>query len=1309
MHGTTSVYLVIVLLLASIASTQVSQPQGNSIVLLQKLGDPKPLIREFAFQKLREQELTKEDYDFIRQKFTTFDQDNPPNRNLRPETKAQLEYITALLVEPRLITKPRSSTPTGESTTLSSSILTLSFALTVSHPDIRQQALDALAHYDELSLTFQLLNNTDVNIRRNIAYALGELNFDAEESVLALVESMKDLDPMVQSEAIQALAKMRIRLSQQDLVFDQLDSLYSQFQFDLPSHYRQQLMEGNEFPIFTLPGKYRTDLDSVLVTEITPALRDRFQAAGFPLSRQSAIRIKKKDQQWTIKDSDRQQIFKISADSNGRLQVVRESIALTLIHEFEKRERRLSSFAKISPLPTTNTVINPTQAKSWSLVNPESNKTQSYILRLTQDPNPQIKVLRNHPNWEIRRQIILAMAKLGQQSDSTDRIERVLSFLINKLTDPNDAVCQTVTTSMKSFTRPDVLSPPTQTGIPLLAGLPYNFNNPATEILSHYLNLSADPNMSTQHANRLQSFTVMALGELGHPAYKYLPEIVSLPKENPQLIPVVATAIGKIIDNEYQAFTFPTEKKLPLPDDFNWSTFPLELTKTLKDNFTRAGLTLPLDAVIKVKRPGRTWAIADSRGRAFCQIRSYNDEASPQNRSYEVSQQTTFHQDLKRLELTKDLRKVFSDAKLPLPPPGNAYLQQTGSYWTVFEANITDQPFCLIRPITTRPSTLTPSPRLAAYFRITDRRKKDDSLDSPISDTDIESVVSSLSEHLTGGSIVAQRVVVASLGQIGPPAKLALPDVVKQLDHTDTTVRRNAIISIEKIMDRELFPEDIIRQLALTVQKDAQNQHLAIRTLAGQKSNAKLAKLALLQALNQGNVKTRQVILTAFSQIDPLGTGETLRQYLRNDSQAEVRSTAAKALRKTVGSLRTNHSDFVRGLVTELVLSAADPSPEVQAAAIQALSSIVIDDIKTKNTSDLALGILKSALYSGHQRQNGKYDFEIVPIEPTEDGRRNMMRLRSQFVSLERDLANRQTSTAIDQIRLNAARILAEASLRDTETRKQLYPALFTFSRHQDSLKLVEENIDPLTETVTLLQRLDRRDTLQFLENVIDGKDLSFDRPINTGDRQHALLMLGEIIDLHQYDAAGLSTWEFVLPTLIRSMLDEETLVRSMNKKVWDSVISTKPDLTVPVLFELTLKQRNDLKRRYRVALENAGEDVLNAVTELLEPKKKQLQKTHTLLNQYEMSIRLLERFGSYTPIFLLETLDDSNKTKEHRLHALRFLVFYEELFLGKKQPLDSPSNKLTAVLNRNLSDSDPAVQGAYKKALDRISQIPQQ
>ncbi len=151
MHGTTSVYLVIVLLLASIASTQVSQPQGNSILLLQKLGDPKPLIREFAFQKLREQELTKEDYDFIRQKFTTFDQDNPPNRNLKPETKAQLEYITALLVEPRLITKPRSSTPTGESTTLSSSILTLSFALTVSHPDIRQQALDALAHYDELS------------------------------------------------------------------------------------------------------------------------------------------------------------------------------------------------------------------------------------------------------------------------------------------------------------------------------------------------------------------------------------------------------------------------------------------------------------------------------------------------------------------------------------------------------------------------------------------------------------------------------------------------------------------------------------------------------------------------------------------------------------------------------------------------------------------------------------------------------------------------------------------------------------------------------------------------------------------------------------------------------------------------------------------------------------------------------------------------------------------------------------------------------------------------------------------------------
>ena len=108
MRGTTSVYLVLALLLVSIAFTQVSQPQsGNSIVLLQKLGDPKPLIQEFAFQKLREQELTKEDYDFIRQKFTTFDQDNPPGRNLRPETRAQLEYITALLVEPQLPTKSR--------------------------------------------------------------------------------------------------------------------------------------------------------------------------------------------------------------------------------------------------------------------------------------------------------------------------------------------------------------------------------------------------------------------------------------------------------------------------------------------------------------------------------------------------------------------------------------------------------------------------------------------------------------------------------------------------------------------------------------------------------------------------------------------------------------------------------------------------------------------------------------------------------------------------------------------------------------------------------------------------------------------------------------------------------------------------------------------------------------------------------------------------------------------------------------------------------------------------------------------------
>ena len=85
------------------------------------------------------------------------------------------------------------------------------------------------------------------------------------------------------------------------------------------------------------------------------------------------------------------------------------------------------------------------------------------------------------------------------------------------------------------------------------------------------------------------------------------------------------------------------------------------------------------------------------------------------------------------------------------------------------------------------------------------------------------------------------------------------------------------------------------------------------------------------------------------------------------------------------------------------------------------------------------------------------------------------------------------------------------------------------------------------------------------------------------------------------------------------------------------------------------------------------------------------------------MGFRLLEQFGSYTPIFLLETLDDSNKTKEHRLHALRFLVFYEELFLGKKQPLDSPSDKLASVLNRNLSD--PEVKEAYKKALDYIPQ----
>ena len=65
--------------------------------------------------------------------------------------------------------------------------------------------------------------------------------------------------------------------------------------------------------------------------------------------------------------------------------------------------------------------------------------------------------------------------------------------------------------------------------------------------------------------------------------------------------------------------------------------------------------------------------------------------------------------------------------------------------------------------------------------------------------------------------------------------------------------------------------------------------------------------------------------------------------------------------------------------------------------------------------------------------------------------------------------------------------------------------------------------------------------------------------------------------------------------------------------------------------------------------------------------------------------------------------LQDTAQTKEHRLHALRFLVFYEELFLGKKQPLDSPSDKLASVLNRNLSD--PEVKEAYKKALDYIPQ----
>jgi HEAT repeat protein len=138
---------------------------------------------------------------------------------------------------------------------------------------------------------------------------------------------------------------------------------------------------------------------------------------------------------------------------------------------------------------------------------------------------------------------------------------------------------------------------------------------------------------------------------------------------------------------------------------------------------------------------------------------------------------------------------------------------------------------------------------------------------------------------------------VAALGDFGPQARAALPELMRATQDESAVVRRRAVRAVGAIAEPEEFADDMLTTvMAATEDEDASVVLQALATLGEFGPHAAAALPALLSAIWTGDVRRRAMAGVALARLGPTAV-PSLVQSLSHPS-ADVRAKAAHILGK---------------------------------------------------------------------------------------------------------------------------------------------------------------------------------------------------------------------------------------------------------------------------------------------------------------------------------------------------------------------------------------------------------------------------
>ena len=299
-------------------------------------------------------------------------------------------------------------------------------------PDTQKEAIESLRDFGFPVLIVPLLTHGNSNVRRDLAYALGEMaksvsardDNDFREVVPALVQALDDQNREVQLHAINALGKMK---GFARTYKDTLQKMFSKFQFSIAHRFRDELEEGNDFILpFSMPLDLRSELD--LGVTIPPELLEQFTLSGIPISDKVTLATQKKHKSWIISDDGNKQIYTLKR-TNEDIDVHRTSISRNLQLALEEKGLYVSRKARIDQV---------TPKRTWLLI----DRNQIYTVEYNP---PRIDFSLNHEDPEIRTEIVEAMVQILAPSE-------IGEYLIKMLDDPNRSVSGAAARAMSKVT-----------------------------------------------------------------------------------------------------------------------------------------------------------------------------------------------------------------------------------------------------------------------------------------------------------------------------------------------------------------------------------------------------------------------------------------------------------------------------------------------------------------------------------------------------------------------------------------------------------------------------------------------------------------------------------------------------------------------------------------------------------------------------------------------------------------------------------------------------------------------------------------